>query len=250
MYDARPAAIRKRLDETAAKSREVFKKSHDEDARDAGARPARALLRRAGARARGRGCASSNRRCRRRTHQERWSRHFSEAGSKAAKEISDLVKDAKIKTPFVTAVAGHRVPGVRLLRRRRPRCRWRPPRGRILEWYGQFVREEKNLRGRLGRAGPTTAVTSRRSLAEVTAEVAKLYEERIQKAAAKARDIEELFRRWFPAADKGEEAMDRGEPGIGRRRDQSTCSSSWARCARPSRRSPAGSAPSTRARRR
>jgi len=211
MYDARPAAIRKRLDETAAKSREVFKKAHDEaletrvrdrleryfDDRERSLTDALRFLESP---------------LPPKDHQERWSRHFSEAGSKAAQEISDLVKDAKIKTPFVTAVSvvASQESGFFSAVSKMPLA---ASQGRILEWYGQFMREEKNLKddwAELSDDGGDLA----KELAEVTAEVAELYEEAVKKAAGKARDIEEMFRRWFPVADKGEEAMDRGEPGL------------------------------------
>jgi gas vesicle protein len=211
MYDARPAAIRKRLDDTAKTSREVFKKAHDE----ALEKRVRDRLERYfddREKALGAGLSFLDAPLPPKDHQERWSRHFAEAGSKAAKEISELVKDVKLKTPFVSVV-----PVIAFQESQFFAAVAKMPlaasQGRILEWYGQFMREEKNLRDDwedLSDDGSDLA----EELAEVVEEVGELYEEKIQKAAAKARDAEELFRRWFPVADKADEAMDKGEPDM------------------------------------
>lgn len=211
MYDARKAAVEKLLDETAATSREVFKTSHPEDLE----KRVRDQLDdyfedRKKAFETGLGFLDAP--LPPDAHQERWSDHFSDAGSKAAEEIAKLVDDDKlIKTPFVSAVS--RIASeesgffAALAAMPLPTAQ-----GKVLEWYGQYVREEKNLKDdwdELVDDGSDLA----KDLAEVMKEVAEIFEKAIKKAAEKARDAEEVLRRWLPAVEKGEEAIGAAEPG-------------------------------------
>jgi len=211
MYDARQAAVKKLLDETAATSREVFKKSHpealEERVRD---RLDRYFGDRKSAFEKGLGLLDAP--LPPKAHQERWSRHFSDLGSKAAKEIAGLVDDDKlIKTPFVSAVT--RIASQESAFFATVAAMPLPSsQGRILEWYGQYMREEKSLRDDWKELKDDGSDLSK-DLAEVVQEVAEIYEAAIKKAAEKARDAEEVLRRWLPSVEKGEEVIGAAEPG-------------------------------------
>lgn len=211
MYDARPAAVQKLLDETAATSRDVFKKSHpealEERVRD---HVDRYWDERAKAFDKGLGFLDAP--LPPKDHQDRWARHFSETGSKLVEGIAKLVDDDKlIKTPFVAAVSriASEESGFFAAVAAMPLP---TAQGRILEWYGQYMREEKNLRDDWKELADDGADLAK-ELAEVMKEVAEVYDKAIKKAAAKARDAEEVLRRWLPVVEKGEEVIGKAEPG-------------------------------------
>lgn len=210
-YTARKAAVWKQLDETAAKSREVFGKGHKEELEE----KVRGRLERyfsdrektlvAGVKLLESPLPPKD-------HQDRWSRHFSDFGSRQAQEIADLVKDSKlIKTPFVTAVSGiaSQESAFFAAVAKMPMA-W--SQGEILQWYGQFERERKSLRDdwkEIREDGKDLAG----ELVEVMQEIREVYAEALATAARKVRDAEELILRWLPVAEGTEDLASAGEPG-------------------------------------
>jgi len=211
MYDARQAAVTKLLDETAKTSRDVFGKSHPEtlekQVRD---KIGRYFGDRKGAFEKGLGFLDAP--LPPKDHQERWSDHFSDFGSDAAEELARLVGDSKlIQTPFVAAVKkiASQESSFFAAVAKMPLA---TAQGRILEWYGQYVREEQNLRDdweELKEDGSDLA----EELAEAMKEIAEVFDAAVKKAAEKVRDAEEALRRWLPVLEKLEDLISRGEPG-------------------------------------
>lgn len=210
MYDARPAAIEKRLDETAKKSREVFKKAHKEDLEDrVRSHFDRYFSDRERALTAGVKLLESPKPPK--DHQEDWSDHFTDFGSKAAEGIADLVKDAKIKTPFVTAVSVIAAQEAAFFAgvARMPMARTQ---GEILQWYGQYVREKKALRDDWKKIQGDGRDLSE-DMVEVMKEINEIFEAAIKKASEKARDAEEVLARWVPTFEKAENVAGAAEPG-------------------------------------
>ena len=210
-YTARRDAVRKLLDDTAKVSRETFGKAHKEDLEE----KVRGRLERYFSdreRTLDAGVKLLENPLPPKDHQERWKKHFGDFGSAQAKEIAELVKDSKlIRTPFVSAVkavAGQEsaffaaVAGMPL-----PSCQ-----GRILQWYGQFAREQKALRDDWKELKGDGGELSE-EMREVMREIREAYDEAVKKAARVARDVGEALRRWVPVAEKLEDAASAMEPG-------------------------------------
>lgn len=210
-YDARPAAIRERLDKAAKTSREVFKKVH----RDALEERVRDRLERYfddRERALTDGVRLLESPLPPQDHQERWSRHFTEFGSRQAKEIAELVKDPKlIQTPFVSSVSSIAAQESAFFAAvaKMPMA---SSQGEILQWYGQFEREMKRLRDDWKELKGDGGEISE-EMREVMREIREVFAEAVQEASGKSRDAEESLRRWIPVAEQGEEAIGAAEPG-------------------------------------
>ena len=210
MYDARRTAVKELLEATAESSEKVFKKSHDVKLEEkVGDHFERYFNDRKRALEDGVKLLASPKPPK--DHQDDWSDHFSDFGSKSAKAIAALVKDSKIKTPFVSAVSRLAAEESNFFAAiaRMPMA---ASQGRILQWYGQYMREEKALRDSWSSIQDDGSDLMK-DMVEAMEDANEVFEQAVEKAAKKVRDAEAALLRWVPVFEQGEDLSDYKEPG-------------------------------------